>query len=801
MPSTGNAGHNHVGRATIVPHPATLAAHYTSIGLALVAIPAGSKAPNGNGWQKRPITTPAAAREHWERHPSDNMGLVHAHSGTATLDLDHLDHAREVFADFGIDLDALIAANPYRIRGARGEKPIYRAPAGESLKIHKLAWPADPSAVIADGEKPKAITIFELRAKGGQDVLPPSIHPSGVQYEWVNDAPQSYEDLPELPAELLDLWHNWDAYRSEMVALCPWAAHGPPQPAPAPRSHDHSGDSVIDAYNSRYSVLEMLGQHGYKARGPRRYLSPHSSSGMPGVLVFEDGRVFSHHGGDLFSDSHSHDAFDLYRLLEHAGDWKQAIKAAAQLLGMAGYLRHEGYLRHSGHSGTASNNSLSDTHSEAFEALGHNRSLPNASNAPNPTSTPKSQHEQAAQPSLVRVDMNKEMRQIEFLVPDLVPAGYVTILGAREGVGKTTALTSLLWQMSRPAGRGRWLDIPVPYGNSVYVNTDAPDGESRTVRFWLEKHKAAYGDGNMDSITVFEPGDAGLLAADWAMLEDHIKANDVKAVVLDSFMGTFTAIDQSRADAVLGPLVRLRNVAARTGVALIVTDHLPKKAVGERDGDRGVMGSVAKTAQARSVLLLTRIAPNECEGKNAVKLTVEKQSYTNRLEPFGLEFEFGGMDSDTEWVKLTRFELPEDDTRPAMTRAKAAVNHALKLAVAGAWVPYKHLVAVAVDMANVGERWAKDAVRATITDLGDSVEVTELATPGKPKSCRLKVKTVALTTEHLAVAPGSASMPQIENSVPDEQLFEAVPSASNPPVPQSLPQIPQASSVVAEVEL
>jgi hypothetical protein len=314
--------------------PTDYASHYASIGLALVAIPPRSKAPNGNGWQKHPITTPGAAREHWQRHPNDNMGLVHAHSGTATLDIDHLDHARAVFADFGIDLDALIAANPYRIRGQRGEKPVYRVPAGEKLAIHKLAWPADPSVAVADGEKPKAITIFELRANGGQDVLPPSIHPSGVQYEWVNDAPQSYEDLPELPAELLDLWLNWDAYRPEMVALCPWAAHKPPQPAPALRGHDHSGDSVIDAYNNRYSAHDLLPQHGYKARGPRRYLSPHSSSGMPGVVVFEDGRVFSHHGGDLFSDGHSHDAFDLCRLLEHGGDWKQAIKSAAELLGI-----------------------------------------------------------------------------------------------------------------------------------------------------------------------------------------------------------------------------------------------------------------------------------------------------------------------------------------------------------------------------------------------------------------------------------------------------------------------------------
>ena len=59
---------------------------------------------------------------------------------------------------------------------------------------------------------------------------------------------------------------------------------------------------------------------------------------MPGVRVLPDSnppRVYSSHGGDVLADGHAHDSFDLYRLLEHGGDWKSAVKAAAALLGMS----------------------------------------------------------------------------------------------------------------------------------------------------------------------------------------------------------------------------------------------------------------------------------------------------------------------------------------------------------------------------------------------------------------------------------------------------------------------------------
>jgi putative DNA primase/helicase len=90
---------------------------------------------------------------------------------------------------------------------------------------------------------------------------------------------------------------------------------------------------VIAAFNRARPVEELLADHGYTRRG-KRWSSPTSSSGLAGVVVLDDGRVYSHHASDLLAGDHAHDAFDLFRILDHGGDTRAAFKAAAEELGM-----------------------------------------------------------------------------------------------------------------------------------------------------------------------------------------------------------------------------------------------------------------------------------------------------------------------------------------------------------------------------------------------------------------------------------------------------------------------------------
>ena len=64
------------------------------------------------------------------------------------------------------------------------------------------------------------------------------------------------------------------------------------------------------------------------------------------------------------------------------------------------------------------------------------------------------------------VNLTAPLEKIRFVVPDVFPAGFISFLGAREGVGKTTILAGLLWQMTRPQG-GEFLGWRVPHGSSI----------------------------------------------------------------------------------------------------------------------------------------------------------------------------------------------------------------------------------------------------------------------------------------------------------------------------------------------
>jgi len=85
------------------------------------------------------------------------------------------------------------------------------------------------------------------------------------------------------------------------------------QSAPlSPKSNgEPGGGGVIGAFNEFYEVGAILSRNGYQPRG-NRYLAPDSTTGEPGVYIFEDtGRCYSHHGNDPLNDGHSHDPFSV----------------------------------------------------------------------------------------------------------------------------------------------------------------------------------------------------------------------------------------------------------------------------------------------------------------------------------------------------------------------------------------------------------------------------------------------------------------------------------------------------------
>jgi hypothetical protein len=169
-------------------------------GFALVPLKPGEKGTSVLGWNRRgaAITDIAGL----DRIGDGNIGLAHAYcspSPTCAIDLDDYQLAAAWLDQRGIHLPTLMQApDAVLIRSGKpnSAKILYRLP----LELRALA-----SERITDNGK----TILEFRCgtRAGltvQDVLPPSVHPSGTRYQWEGSG--SILSLAEIPPALLDQW-------------------------------------------------------------------------------------------------------------------------------------------------------------------------------------------------------------------------------------------------------------------------------------------------------------------------------------------------------------------------------------------------------------------------------------------------------------------------------------------------------------------------------------------------------------------------------------------------------------------
>jgi len=172
-----------------------------SSGLALVKIPKGTKAPVINEWNKRNnvITQPNES----DLLNDSNIGLAHAYcnpSPTCAIDIDNLSDTRIWMQQNKIDLDSLLnASDAVSIFSGKSNsaKLIYRLPSTVGALKTKM---------IRNTEG-KSMLEFRCASSDGltvQDVIPPSIHPSGTQYQWGGKG--SILDIPTIPKLLLDIW-------------------------------------------------------------------------------------------------------------------------------------------------------------------------------------------------------------------------------------------------------------------------------------------------------------------------------------------------------------------------------------------------------------------------------------------------------------------------------------------------------------------------------------------------------------------------------------------------------------------
>ncbi len=195
-----------------------------------------------------------------------------------------------------------------------------------TLEVHneKLAF------APCDREEEGREIAIETRGQGGYAVIPPSLHPNGDRYRWTEgdllnipvfseahtqsllDAGRALDEAPKTKKEL-----EADQRRAENSKVEGRATSG-------------KNGKVIDAFNAQYTIEAALERFGYKRRGDR-YVRPGGENGTVAVL---DNGSFHHNTNDPLHSSFRRDAFDVYRIMEHGGNIRDAVKAAAQELGL-----------------------------------------------------------------------------------------------------------------------------------------------------------------------------------------------------------------------------------------------------------------------------------------------------------------------------------------------------------------------------------------------------------------------------------------------------------------------------------
>lgn len=301
-------------------------------GFHLIEIKQNSKLPVHQDWGNKTLSDTQQAADYFAQNPNANLGVALGPSRMCSLDIDCEDSFRVIMEEFGVPMSEL-EGYPCIQGNTKGRRIMFRVPDGVDLPYAKLNWPTkdDPK---------KQFTVFELRSacdgKARFDMLPPSIHPDTKKpYVWLSQPPKDV--WPEPPGWLLAVWSAWASFKPQFRDSCPWVERAKYEPAPTTTTGHAGGDSIINRYNDANGIAQHLERYGYKRKGRDRWLSPHSTTKLPGVKLLPDGRrCYIHHASDpLCSDESGKPVgpFDLYCYYDHNNDVSAACKSLAKEYG------------------------------------------------------------------------------------------------------------------------------------------------------------------------------------------------------------------------------------------------------------------------------------------------------------------------------------------------------------------------------------------------------------------------------------------------------------------------------------
>lgn len=168
----------------------TTALELFRLGAVPVLLGIRDKRPIWKNWQQwalsGELTITEAILHHWhEGHPGHNVGMALGH-GWIAIDIDHLEAVEAMIL-------GLVPTGAPAKRARRGYTLIFRDdPADPVRKTRTFLHPVSGDMLV------------EVLALGRQTVMPPSIHPEGMPYEWLSGGIASLASAPMIGQRHID---------------------------------------------------------------------------------------------------------------------------------------------------------------------------------------------------------------------------------------------------------------------------------------------------------------------------------------------------------------------------------------------------------------------------------------------------------------------------------------------------------------------------------------------------------------------------------------------------------------------
>ena len=172
-------------------------------GFALIEVPLGEKGPMSTGWNL--AHNAITSVDDTAKLQGKNVGIAHAYCSpapTCAIDIDNYRFARNWLANEGFDLKAELLRADSVVFGSGKRysiKILFRMPASFGPQITRQIMSRANEVVLE----------FRCATRKGttvQDLIPPSVHPSGKRYKWLGNG--NILRLPTIPDDLLAIWQR-----------------------------------------------------------------------------------------------------------------------------------------------------------------------------------------------------------------------------------------------------------------------------------------------------------------------------------------------------------------------------------------------------------------------------------------------------------------------------------------------------------------------------------------------------------------------------------------------------------------